>query len=176
MSIKIRTESPLTPDSRRLIDESEAALRAVFPPDECFSFSAEELATPNTQFLVARLNGQAHGCVALVDQVFYGEVKRLFVAPEARGLGLARALMSALEAAAEDIGLTCLRLETGHALTEAVNLYRTLGFYECDAFGDYPDIPSNLFLGKSIGSFVRQGSGKTALPASGPDHRRSFPE
>jgi len=150
MSIEIRTESVLLPDSRRLIDASEAALREVYPPEECFSFSAEELATPNAQFLVARVEGAALGCVALVDMGSYGEVKRLFVAPQARGLGLARALMVALEGAATDIGLTCLKLETGHELAAAVALYRALGFRDCAAFGGYPDIASNLFLEKPL--------------------------
>ncbi|MHC0051895.1 GNAT family N-acetyltransferase [Actibacterium sp. D379-3] len=154
MSLTIRTESPLRPDSRALIDASEAALRAVFPPEECFSFSAKELATPNTQFLVARVQGRALGCVALVDQGRYGEVKRLFVQPEARGLGLARALMASLEKAARDIGLCLIRLETGDALTEAVALYRTLGYVDCPAFGGYPDIASNLFLEKQVGACV----------------------
>ena len=151
MSIQIRTESAVTPESRKLIDASQAALLAAFPPDECFSFSAEELDTPNTQFLVARVESRALGCVALVDQIRYGEVKRLFVFPEARGLGLARALMTELEAAAEDIGLTHLRLETGHKLAEAVGLYRSLGYAERGAFGDYPDIASNLFMEKVVG-------------------------
>lgn len=150
MSIVIRTESALLPDSRRLIDASQAALLEVYPPEECFSFSAEELAAPNAQFLVARVEGAALGCVALVDQGQYGEVKRLYVAPEARGLGLARALMATLENCAADIGLTCLKLETGHELTAAVALYRSLGYRECAAFGGYPDIASNLFLEKPL--------------------------
>lgn len=154
MNIDIRTESPLSPDSRRLIDASQAALLDVFPPDEVFSFSAEDLAAPNTQFLVARVNGKPLGCVALVDHLQYGEVKRLFVAPEARGLGLGRALMQSLEQAAADIGLCCLKLETGPALAEAVALYRALGYYDASAFGGYPDIESNIFLQKKIGLCV----------------------
>lgn len=154
MSIEIRTENPLTPENRHLIEASQAAMLEVLPPEEIFSFSAEELATPNTQFLVARVDGQAQGCVALVDQGRYGEVKRLFVPPEARGLGLGRALMAALEQAAKDIGLCRLRLETGHTLTAAVELYRALGFDDCPAFGGYPDIASNLFMEKTVGVCV----------------------
>ncbi|WP_093966844.1 GNAT family N-acetyltransferase [Actibacterium lipolyticum] len=151
MAIEIRTESAIAPDSRNLIDASQAALLEAFPPDECFSFSAEELDTPNTQFLVARIDGRAMGCVALVDQIKYGEIKRLFVSPKARGIGVARALMIALESAAEDIGLTHLRLETGEQLAEAVSLYRSLGYTDRGAFGDYPDIASNLFMEKAVG-------------------------
>jgi len=154
MSIEIRTENPLAPDSRTLIDASQNAMLAVFPPEEVFSFSAEELAAPNTQFLVARVNGKALGCVALIDQIKYGEVKRLFVAAEARGLGLGRALMRALEQAASDLGLCRLKLETGPALSEAVSLYRSLGYDDAEAFGGYPDIDSNIFLEKHVGVCV----------------------
>lgn len=155
MAVTIRTEPPLSPDARRLIDQSEAALRAVYPPEECFSFTAEELADKATQFLVARDDGEAIGCIALVDQGGYGEIKRLYVAERARGIGVARALIEEAEAAARDIGLGVLMLETGHALHEAVSLYRAMGYREREAFGDYPDITSNLFMEKEIGIRLR---------------------
>lgn len=165
MTLSISTENALLPDSRHLIAASEEALRAVFPPEECFSFSAEELATPNTQFLVARVDGTALGCVALVDQLSYGEIKRLYVAPEARGLSIARALMAALENAARDIGLKILRLESGPALTAAMQLYTSTGYRECAPFGGYPDIASNIFMEKRIGDLVTQGLRRPAGPA-----------
>jgi len=151
MDITIRTDTPLSPEGRALIAASQEALQAVYPPEECFSLSAEELANGYTQFLVARCDGKAVGCVALVDEGSYGEVKRLYVSDAARGNGVARRLMEELEAAARDIGLGCLRLETGAALTEAVGLYRDMGFVERDAFGGYPDIASNMFMEKCIG-------------------------
>lgn len=156
MTITVRTESPTRPDSRALIDASQKALLEVYPPEECFSLSAGELATPNTQFLVARVDGLAQGCVALVDMGQYGEVKRLFVRPEARGMGVGRALMATLEGAARDLGLTCLRLETGRALTAAARLYRASGFRECGTFGQYPEIAACLFMEKRITAPVRQ--------------------
>ncbi|MBN2907119.1 MAG: GNAT family N-acetyltransferase [Rhodobacteraceae bacterium] len=159
MAVTIRTENPLSPEGRALIEASEAALRAVFPPEECFSFSAEELAGKGTQFMVARQDGVPVGCVALVDQGGYGEVKRLFVHRDARGTGIGRALMDELEQAARDIGLGCLCLETGAALSEAVSLYRAMGYHERAAFGGYPDIPSNMFLQKRVGhSFAHSGA------------------
>ncbi|MEX5728391.1 putative acetyltransferase [Rhodovulum iodosum] len=155
MAMNIRTEPPLSADGRRLVERSEAALLAVYPPEECFSFTAEELAEKGTQFLVARNDGEAIGCIALVDQGAYGEIKRLYVAETARGSGVARALIEAAEAAARDIGLGLLKLETGHALHEAVSLYRAMGYRETEAFGGYPDITSNLFMEKEIGVRVR---------------------
>ena len=155
MAITIRTETPLSADGRALIEASESALRAVYPPEECFSYSAEALARPGIQFLVARRDGATVGCVALVDEGRYGEVKRLYVDAAQRGQGIGRRLMEALEQAARDIGLTELRLETGAALVAAAHLYRAMGFVERGAFGTYPDIASNMFMEKTIGLSLR---------------------
>lgn len=155
MAVTITTESPLSADSRAMIEASERALRDVYPPEECFSFSPEQLADKSTQFLLAREGRRPVGCVALVDQGLYGEVKRLYVSDTVRGNGVGRALMEELERAARDIGLGCLLLETGAALEAAMRLYRTLGFEERGPFGDYPDIPSNMFMEKKIGYFFR---------------------
>jgi len=163
MPVTIATESVLSDNARALIEASEAALLAVYPPEECFSFSAEELATKSTQFLVARRAGAPVGCVALVDQGRYGEVKRLYVDPGQRGRGIGRALMEELEGAARDIGLGLLRLETGAALAAAVQLYRRMGYADCAPFGGYPDIASNLFMQKRIGILLREDHGLAQL-------------
>lgn len=151
MAIEIRTETPLSNDGRNLIAASEEHLRQFYTLDECFSCSAEELAARNTQFFVARLKGRAIGCVALIDQGNYAEVKRLYVRPEARGMGAARALMHELEQATRDIGLVVVKLETGQALAEAEAMYRKLGFVDCAPFGCYAALPSNVFLEKQVG-------------------------
>jgi putative acetyltransferase len=151
LTLDIRTESPLTPDARALIAASQAALESVYAADEIFTLDPEELATPNAQFLVARLDGEALGCIALVDMVRYGELKRLFVASAARGLGLGQRLVAEAEAAARDVGLKVLRLETGPELVPAVRLYRSLGYRERGPFGDYADLPCSLFLEKRLG-------------------------
>lgn len=150
MSLKIRVEHPLTPTSRALIAASQAALEEVYTSDEIFTYSPEELDAPNTMFFVARTEGRPLGCVALVDEGSYGEVKRLYVTPEARGLGVARALLGELEQTAKDIGLRRLRLETGHALAAAVALYRSVGYADRGRFGSYDDHPASLFLEKTF--------------------------
>ncbi len=153
LTLDIRTESPLTQDARALIAASQAALEAVYAADEIFSLDPEELAAPNAQFLVARLDGKAVGCIALVDMVRYGELKRLFVDAAARGLGLGlgQRLVAEAEAAARDVGLKVLRLETGPELAPAVNLYRSLGYRDRGAFGDYADLSCSLFMEKRLG-------------------------
>lgn len=147
----IAPESPLSADGRALIAECQLALEAVYPPEEIFSFDAEDLAREAAAFLVARdATGRALGCVALVDCGGYAEVKRLFVRPEGRGLGLARALMAALEAEARRRGLAEVLLETGDRLSPAVALYESLGYRTRGPFGDYREHPASLFMGKGV--------------------------
>ena len=150
MTINIAIESPVSDSSRALIDGSEAALRAVFSEDECFTFSPEELDNADTDFLVARVEGQAVGCVALVDVGSYGEIKRMFVDPAARGQGIAQALMAALETRARERGLTDIKLESGPPLVAALALYRSLGYAECGPFGGYEAIEASVFMQKSL--------------------------
>jgi ribosomal protein S18 acetylase RimI-like enzyme len=95
-------------------------------------------------------DGTALGCGALRalgdDAV---EVKRMYVAPAARGRGVAKAVLAALEAAARERGWTTLRLETGPLQPEAVGLYRGAGYREIGAFGDYagdPDAADSLYF------------------------------
>jgi putative acetyltransferase len=149
-TLDIRTESALSSEARALIAASQAALEAVFSADEIFSMNPEELAAPNAQFLVARIGGRAVGCIALVDMLRYGELKRLFVDTAARGLGLGQRLVAEAEAAARDVGLRVLRLETGPELVPAVKLYRSLGYRERGPFGDYADLPCSLFMEKRL--------------------------
>ena len=149
--LRITIEDPLSADGRALLEGSEAALREHYGPDECFTFTPEELARPGIAFLVAReAEGVPLGCVALVDMGGYGEIKRLYVRPEARGRGVADALMDAAEARAREAGLGLMRLETGPKLTAAVSLYRRRGYRERGPFGDYAAHPASLFMEKAL--------------------------
>jgi DNA-binding MarR family transcriptional regulator len=85
-------------------------------------------------FLVARLRGEPVGCVGLKG----ADIKRMWVAPSVRGLGVGRRLLSELEARARANGLTHVRLETGGALKEAQALYRSSGYVEVPPFNDEP--------------------------------------
>jgi len=87
---------------------------------------------------VAILNGEPVGCGALKCHTAYGEIKRMWVAPSARGLGLGTRILLRLEDLARERGLPLLRLETNKTLTEAQSLYRRNGFREVPAFNDDP--------------------------------------
>lgn len=147
-SVSVRVESPTKDESRTLICSSQSAMLEVLPAEEIFSLDSEALSAPNVTFFVARKSGAAVGCVALLDQGTYGEVKRLFVQPTAQGKGVATMLMGELERYSRDIGLCHLKLETSAALARAVTLYEHLGYAHCPAFGSYAPIPSSLFMEK----------------------------
>ncbi|MBC6442311.1 MAG: GNAT family N-acetyltransferase [Rhodobacteraceae bacterium] len=150
MTLAITPESPLTDDATVLIAGSETALRAHYTAEECFSFDATQLAAPGVTFLVARNEGRAVGCVALVNRGTYGEIRRLYVPQAARGRGVARALMARLESYARAAGLSSVKLETGTRLGPAVRLYHTLGYTRCGPFADYANSPVSTFMEKLL--------------------------
>lgn len=98
-----------------------------------------DMAPPAGRFIVARLDGEPVGCGALkrVDERV-GEIKRVWVAKPVRGLGVARRMLWKLEAAALEMGLATLRLDTNKTLTEAHALYRKEGYREVERFNDNP--------------------------------------
>ena len=150
--LTIAIESPLSPDGLALLAGSDAALSEVFLPEEIFTLDPRQLAAPAIRFFVARSGGVPVGCVALRDCSDFGEVKRLFVAPAGRGLGVARALMAGLEAEAAAQGLSQVLLETSDRLVPATALYASLGYRVRGRFGDYDDHPASLFMGKAVGA------------------------
>ncbi|WP_114285734.1 bifunctional helix-turn-helix transcriptional regulator/GNAT family N-acetyltransferase [Candidatus Halocynthiibacter alkanivorans] len=98
---------------------------------------------PHGTFVVAKLGDMPLGCVGIKGNgTSVAEVKRMWIAPAARGLGLARRLMVTAEDAARALSITTLRLDTNRILFEAVSLYQNMGWLEIDRFNDdpYPDI------------------------------------
>lgn len=143
--IETAAEDPRHEDSLHCLGEYYAELGRRFARGFDVSLSRDPDATsmrpPLGTFLLARSDGLPIGCVGLKGGSDYGEIKRLWVSPAARGLGLARRLMTEAEAAARALGITLLRLDTNSALPEAVALYRKTGWTEIARFNDdpYPD-------------------------------------
>ncbi len=109
-------------------------------------------APPAGELLLARaLGGEPLGCVGLRPIAPEGccEMKRLYVSPRARGLGLGRALMMALVGAAERIGYTEMRLDTLPAMAEAIALYRAAGFMPIAPYYDSP-VAGTHFLARPL--------------------------
>jgi len=138
MSITITRESPDTADASSLIGELDALLAPLYPVQSRHGYSVERLLREGTAFFVARAEGEPAGCGGLQLVGWeYGEIKRMYVRPQFRRLGLARQMLDHLTdyARARDIGL--LRLETGVHQVEAINLYERLGFRRIAPFGPY---------------------------------------
>ena len=152
-SVRLSEDDPRGPDALFCLGEYYAELARRFDTGFDVSLSrdpeAGDMQRPRGCFLLARADGLPVGCVGLKGQGgSTAEIKRLWVSPAARGLGLARRLMAAVEAVARDLGIATLRLDTNSALPEAVALYRRSGWREIPRFNDdpYPDI----FFEKSL--------------------------
>jgi GNAT superfamily N-acetyltransferase len=104
---------------------------------------AADMMSPRGAFFVAMSDGLPLGCIGLKGNAGeLAEIKRLWVAPSARGLGLGRRLLEAAEQAARDLSVRILRLDTNSALPEASRLYHSTGWTEIERFNDdpYPDM------------------------------------
>ncbi len=122
----------------RYFEELAARFETGFDPARSISAAAVELTPPHGHFVLATLNGEPVGCGALKCHAAYGEIKRMWVAPTARGLGLGKRILLRLEELARERRLPLLRLETNKALTEAQSLYRSTGFREVPPFNSEP--------------------------------------
>ena len=122
----------------RYFEELAARFHAGFDPARSISASAAELAPPRGAFVIAWLHGEAVGCGALKCRAGDGEIKRMWVAPRCRGLGVGRRILSRLEAVAWQRRIPMLRLETNKALVEAQSLYRACGYREVAPFNEEP--------------------------------------
>jgi GNAT superfamily N-acetyltransferase len=106
---------------------------------------------PHGIFLLARLDEDAVGCGAWRSSGEHdAEIKRMYTAPEARGRGVARAVLDALEATARDAGKRRMILETGDRQPEAIALYESHGYRRIPNFGYYADEPGALSYGRDL--------------------------
>ncbi|MGY3551160.1 DNA-binding MarR family transcriptional regulator/GNAT superfamily N-acetyltransferase [Bradyrhizobium sp. USDA 4472] len=145
--IALTEMDPRSDEARYCLREYYAELGRRFKQGFDVSLSrdpdAKDMRRPRGSFVVAVSDALPIGCVGLKGTDHgYAEIKRLWVAPSARGLGLGRRLMDAAEDAARTLGISLLRLDTNSALPEAGQLYRTTGWREIPRFNDdpYPDL------------------------------------
>jgi DNA-binding MarR family transcriptional regulator/GNAT superfamily N-acetyltransferase len=142
--VELRETDPDHPDAQRCIQAyySELARRSSgrFDPRTSIPADRRELMPPHGAFLVAYLYGEPIGCggVKRPPGERAADIKRMWVAADARGLGVGRRLLMELEAHARDSGATHARLETNRVLTEALGMYRSAGYEEVPAFNDEP--------------------------------------
>jgi ribosomal protein S18 acetylase RimI-like enzyme len=126
-----------------MLERYYAELAARFPggfdPGDTTAARSAELCPPDGVLLVARADGAAVGCGAVRRlDADVAEIKRMWVDPVARGHGVARRLLAALEAAAAQLNCVTVRLDTAATLTEALALYRSAGYREIAPYNENP--------------------------------------
>jgi DNA-binding MarR family transcriptional regulator/GNAT superfamily N-acetyltransferase len=141
--VEIRSLDPAHSQARYCMGEYFAELdrrfEAGFDPSASISADDDELRAPAGLLLIATLRSHPIGCGALkFHDTDPTELKRMWVAQSARGLGIGRRILAELEAEAARNGSRLVRLETNRSLTEAIALYRSSGYVEVDAFNDEP--------------------------------------
>jgi DNA-binding MarR family transcriptional regulator/GNAT superfamily N-acetyltransferase len=142
-SVEIRPIDPEHPDARYCLAEYVAELNRRssrgFDPRVGATALPHEVRPPAGQFFVAYLHGEAIGCGAVKHHPDApAEIKRMWIAPRARGLGLGRRLLETLEACARDGGAEIAHIETSAVLGEALALYVDTGWVEVEPFNDEP--------------------------------------
>ena len=151
MPAHISPERPDSTEARTLIDELQAELSALYPPQSCHGYSVEKLIAQQVAFFVLRQAGESAGCGGI--QLYgkdYGELKRMYVRPRYRGLRLSRQMLDHLESYARKRGVNLLRLETGIFQRPAIGLYEGAGFKVIPPFGEYREDPLSRFYEKHL--------------------------
>ena len=142
--VELRHVDPESPDAQRCLRAYVAELNRrsperEFDPRRGATAEPHEVRPPNGTFVVAYLRGEAIACGAVKHHPGnVTDIKRMWVAESARGLGLGRRLLEHLEHVAREHGSTVARMETSDVLSEAIALYRSAGYAEVPPFNDEP--------------------------------------
>ena len=142
-SIELRVEDPNSDAARFCIQsyfaELDARFDEGFDPGRSISADGAELTEPSGLLLVGQLRDEPVACGALkFHPRAPAEIKRMWVAPSWRGVGVGRRLLAQLESHASKRGAKVVRLETNRSLREAIDLYRSAGFTEVEPFNAEP--------------------------------------
>jgi DNA-binding MarR family transcriptional regulator/GNAT superfamily N-acetyltransferase len=142
-SVQIAPVDPEHPDAQYCLAEYVAELNRRstrgFDPSVGATALPHEVRPPAGHFFVAYLHGEPIGCGGVKHHANApAEIKRMWIAPQARGLGLGRRLLETLEACAGEGGAEVAHIETSAVLTEALSLYRSTGWVEVAPFNDEP--------------------------------------
>jgi DNA-binding MarR family transcriptional regulator/GNAT superfamily N-acetyltransferase len=143
VAIEIRTVDPNDPDAhgciRAYFAELDRRSDSRFDPRTSLSVEPEQVVPPAGAFLIAYVRSEPVGCGAVKHhRGAPSEIKRMWVAESARGLGIGRRLLTQLEELAARSGASATRLDTNDALVEAIAMYRSAGYREVPAFNDEP--------------------------------------
>lgn len=144
-----RFDSPL---AQRLIRDALADLGARYGGSgDDTPVDAAEFEPPNGAFLIAMLDGEPVGCGGWRSHgEGTAELKRMYTAPAARGRGVARAVLAAVERSAREQGRKRMILECGDKQPEAIAMYTSDGYQRIPNFGFYKDAPGCLSFGRTL--------------------------
>ncbi|WP_262927387.1 GNAT family N-acetyltransferase [Phytohalomonas tamaricis] len=147
----IRIEPSRASQAHELIGLLDELQTQLYPPSNHYLDNVETLEQSHV-FFVRALDDEnlAVGCGAVKRLGDYGEIKRMFVQEQARRQGIAKRIMTALEAHLIEQGIRLARLETGIHQPDAIALYRSLGYVERGPFGHYPEDEFSVFMEKAL--------------------------
>ncbi|MBH68514.1 MAG: GNAT family N-acetyltransferase [Rhodospirillaceae bacterium] len=152
LKIEVFAADPLQPEITKMIEELDILMQQLYPSDSNHLTAAAEFATGSNQFFVARIDEKIVGCGGiLVSDADYAEVKRIYVAPKYRNLGVAPAILARLEKESRKLGLVEMKLETGILQPAAIRVFEKCGFSQSRSFGRYEeDDPYSYFMSKLL--------------------------
>ncbi len=146
--IEIKRADPR--DFVSFLNASEDYAASLYPAESNHMLDVETLLRPQMNFFGVLVDGAVKGCGGFWAHEDYVEIKRVWIDPSARGLGLSRKLMTVVEDEARVMGFKFARLETGISQPEALGLYRALGYVDRGPFGDYKLDPLSVFMEKAL--------------------------
>ncbi|RCW45240.1 acetyltransferase (GNAT) family protein [Halopolyspora algeriensis] len=146
------------PDAQRLIEEVQQEYVVRYGEQDTTPVDIDEFTAPRGLFLIGYRHEQpmvsggwrAHESDEPGFRDGDAELKRMYVVPRARGLGLARAMLAELERTAARAGRRRVLLETGLRQPEAIGLYRSSGYHEIEKFGVYRCEPDSRCFAKNL--------------------------
>lgn len=148
--IEIKRADPRGAEYVRLLQASDDYAASLYPAESNHMLDVETLLRPQMTFFGVAVDGAVKGCGGFWAHEDCVEIKRVWIDPSARGLGLSRKLMAMLEDEARLLGFGLARLETGISQPEALGLYRALGYVKRPPFGDYKLDPLSVFMEKTL--------------------------
>jgi GNAT superfamily N-acetyltransferase len=151
LTTTIAAEQPASPDAMALIAELDGVLDQLYPSESRHGYSVQKLIAEAVAFFVIRVDGAPAGCGGIkLFGVAFGEIKRMYVRPGFRGLGLGKLMLDHLTEYARSHGVDVVRLETGFHQHAAIRLYEQEGFQRIPPFGEYKIDPFSLCYEKRI--------------------------
>jgi putative acetyltransferase len=144
-------ENPRQSDVLALLQQGDDFALSLYPAESYYGLDVTALERAEVSLYVAREDGVALGTAAIVDRGDgSAEVKRMFVTDTARGLGIGRALLAAIEAHARAADITLVQLETGLPQAAAIALYERAGYQQIPRFGQYINDPTSYCMEKRL--------------------------